>query len=89
MQYYTDKEMADMVRLIEKKYGWIIDYRFDYEEQNGMNILYHYDVYITADFGDDAVLSITARDSFERMGAYFVDVDYADTGVAHLQVTLT
>jgi hypothetical protein len=89
MQYYTDKEMADMVRLIEKKYGWIVDYKFDYEEQNFPNTLYHYDVYVTADFGEDNILEITARDSFERMGAYFVYVDYADNGVAHLQVTLT
>ena len=89
MQYFTDEKMADMVRLIEKKYGWIVDYQFDYEEHNGIKTLYHYNVYVTADFGEDNILEITTRDSFERMGAYFVYVDYVENGVAHLQVTLT
>jgi|LauGreDrversion4_2_1035121.scaffolds.fasta_scaffold00476_35 ribulose 1,5-bisphosphate carboxylase large subunit-like protein len=84
MQYYTDKEMADMARRIEEKYGWIVEYKFDYEEQNGMNTLYHYNVYVS---GDDYVDH--SVDAFERMGAYYVYVDYIETGVAHLQVTLT
>ncbi len=89
MEYYTNREMEDMVRLIEKKYGWIIEYRFDYEEQNYPNTLYHYDVYVTGDYKTFYVdLSVEA---FEMMGAYSVYADYIDidSGVAHLQVTLT